>query len=286
MSSRRPVDIPIEPRFNDHFFNGKVILPAVEIMEFLASAIQAIRPDISPWVMSNASFSKFLEIPEGAAELSALMEFDDEDEGDICVKLLSQIRFKKITRIKEHAQITFPAHLPEMSKPEAPALSLSTRSTNCITAERIYQELVPFGPAYRTLTGNLHLSDKGAWGTLQAPFLTEERQTRKTLGSPFPLDGAMHAACVFGQCVADFVPFPVGFRQRLIHNPTIPGKQYHTEIIPVSQRENELVFDLSIFDTTGTVYESVNGLRMRDVSGGQITPPDWLKSHRFADDNS
>lgn len=282
MSSHKPVEILIKPWFRDHCFNGKVILPAVEIMEILASAVQAIRPDIHPRMLSNASFSKFLEIPEKTTELSAQLDYKEGDKGEICIRLLSRIHFKKITRIKEHAEINFLSRrLPETTDKTATDQFSSSPPSNSIAAERIYQELVPFGPAYHTLTGPLHLSDRGAWGSLQTPLLAEEKQIEKTLGSPFPLDGAMHAACVFGQCVVDFVPFPVGFSNRTIHNPTKAGKQYKTIIVPVSHSRDELIFDLSIFDTTGTLYETVKGLRMRDVSGGQIVPPDWLTSNRF-----
>ncbi len=277
MSSRKPVTIPVKPWFRDHCFNGKVILPAVEIMEILASAVQVIRPDIHPRMLSNASFLKFLEIPEETTELSALIDYNEGDKGEICIRLLSRIHFKKITRIKEHAQVSFLTRLQETTGRTATDQFPSSPPSNSIAAERIYQELVPFGPAYHTLTGRLHLSDKGAWGYLQAPLLAEEKQIEKTLGSPFPLDGAMHAACVFGQCVVDFVPFPVGFSKRTIHNPTRAGKQYKTKIVPVSHSRDELVFDLSIFDAAGTLCETVKGLRMRDVSRGQIVPPDWLK---------
>ncbi|MBU1418432.1 MAG: polyketide synthase dehydratase domain-containing protein [Proteobacteria bacterium] len=282
MSSRKPVEILVKPWFKDHCFNGKVILPAVEIMEILASAVQAIRPDILPWTMCDATFSKFLEIPAGATELSALIEYDGGDKGEICARLVSQIHFKKISRIKEHAQITFLTHLPETADLAATDLSFPTQASNSVTAEQIYMDLVPFGPVYHTLTGHLHLSERGAWGTLLAPLLTGDKQTEKTLGSPFPLDGAMHAACVFGQCVTDFVPFPVGFRERLILNPTRAGEQYKTSVIPVSQSSNELVFDLFIVDTAGTLCETLTGLRMRDVSAGLITPPAWIRNNGFA----
>lgn len=282
MSSRRPVQILIKPWFHDHCFNGKGILPAVEIMEVLASAVQAIRPASHPWEMSKASFSKFLEIPAGATELSALVEYEERDKDEICSRLLSRIRLKKITRIKEHAQIIFSTHFPEATNTGTTDLFEAIETSCSVAAERIYRELVPFGPAYHTLTGPLHLSVQGAWGRLQAPLLREEEQEAKTLGSPFPLDGAMHAACVFGQWVADFVPFPVGFSRRTIHTPTQAGEQYLTKVVLVSQSREELVFDLSIFDRAGTPCETVQGLRMRDVSGGKITPPDWLRSNRFA----
>jgi Polyketide synthase dehydratase N-terminal domain/Polyketide synthase dehydratase domain len=284
MSSRRPIQILIKPWFKDHCFNGKVILPAVEIMEILASAVQAIQPASHPWKMSKASFSKFLEIPEGATELSALIEYEKKDEGEICGRLLSQVRLKKITRIKEHAQVTFSTRSTEGTTAKFTDLFLPSEAGYSVAAERIYRDLIPFGPAYHTLTGRLQLSAKGAWGSLQAPMFTEEKQLKKTLGSPFPFDGAMHAACLFGQCVADFVPFPVGFSRRIIHTPTRAGEQYNTKVVPVSQSRDELVFDISIFDTAGTPCETVKGLRMRDVSGGQITPPDWIRRNHFAND--
>ncbi len=278
MSSRIPVDIAIQPWFRDHCFNGKVILPAVEIMEILATAVQEVRPDIQPRVISDASFSKFLEIPAEATDVSALLEYEEGEKGEIHSKLLSRIQFKKISRVKEHTRLVFsarPQPTPDVAafKQTVPAEPMLT-----VDAERIYNELVPFGPAYRTLTSNLLVSDKGAWGTLQAPLLAAEKQLTKTLGSPFPLDGAMHAACVFGQRVADFVPFPVGFSKRTIHHPTQAGKQYSTTIRPVSQTQEELQFDLAIFDRAGTLCETVKGLRMRDVSNGHITPPDWIKT--------
>ena len=82
----------------------------------------------------------------------------------------------------------------------------------------------------------------------------------------------MHAACVLGQCVADFVPFPVGFAGRCIHSPTVAGGKYRCTVELLSQTENELLFDLSIFRESGEPCETIKGLRMRDVTGGMIKP--------------
>lgn len=274
MSSRQSVQIPIQPWFRDHHFNGQTIFPAVESMLLLAGVAKELKPDIQIRIMSGASFPKFLAIPEGATELSALVEHDtDEKKDSLCLRLLSKVQLQKISRIKEHAAICFSAQLKEIAA--IPQLT-ATENDISITAERIYQELVPFGPSYRSLTGALLLSERGACGNLQAPRLTARHKMEKETGSPFPLDGAMHAACVLGQCIADFVPFPVGFAKRIIHKPTQAGEQYSTTVVPVSATKDELLFDLSIFDTAGTPCETVKGLRMRDVSRGTIGPPENL----------
>ncbi len=105
-----------------------------------------------------------------------------------------------------------------------------------------------------------------AWGKLKAPALPTD-SIQAIIGSPFPLDGALHAACVLGQQSVDFVPFPVGFDRRIITRPTQAGCIYQTRVIQLCQSEDELVFDLDIFDQAGQVYETVTGVRMRDVSG-------------------
>jgi hypothetical protein len=46
----------------------------------------------------------------------------------------------------------------------------------------------------------------------------------------------------------------------------------------LSRSRDELLFDLYIYEDQGLVYERVSGLRMRDVSGGKIRPPEWIKA--------
>ncbi len=273
MSSRLSITIPIQPWFRDHHFNGRTIFPAVESMRLLAGIAKVIQPDIHPESMTRARFLKFLELPEGVTEIATLVEHDGDGE-TLCLRLLSKIKFKKMSRIREHAEIHFRVH-PELS-PSPVKQRTAKRSEFSIDAERIYRELIPFGPAYRSLTGKLHMSNRAAWATLLAPDLPTQQNATQEIGSVFPFDGAMHAACIFGQCVTDFVPFPVGFSKRSIHTPTRPGEQYTTTVIPLSRTENEIIFNLSIFDTAGQPCETVTGLRMRDVSGGTLTPPENL----------
>jgi len=280
MSCRQSVQIPIQPWFKDHRFNGQTVFPAVESMLLLAGVAKELRPDMQIRLMSRASFSKFLVIPEEATELSVLVENDiDAEENSLCLRLLSKIQLKKMSRIKEHAAICFPAHSQDI---EAITPIRATGDDIGITTERIYQELVPFGPSYRSLTGTLQISERGASGTLQAPRLTPRHKMEKETGSPFPLDGAMHAACVLGQCLTGFVPFPVGFKERFIHKPTQAGEQYATTVIPRTVTQDELLFDLSIFDRAGSPCETVKELRMRDVSRGTIRPPEDLPRLTFS----
>ena len=50
-----------------------------------------------------------------------------------------------------------------------------------------------------------------------------------------------------------------------------------------AQRLSQLVWMLflKIFDDQGYIFESVTGIRMRDVSGGTIKPPEWLRDGRI-----
>ena len=268
MANRIPVSIPVLPWFVDHSFNGKTIFPAVETMLLLAETATRIVPALSVQYMAQASFSKLLEIPEGAAEISALVEYEETDDGFFC-KLLSKIQFKKISRIKEHAALHF--KLEEQDVSPLPFLKFEDGDLQ-LDAARIYRELVPFGPSYRSIIGMLHMRNATAIVRLQAPRMAQKQKMEAVVGSPFPLDGAMHAACVLGQCVADFVPFPVAIAKRYIHKPTVAGTEYSSNVQLVSHTEKELLFDLSIFEMSGEPCETVKGLRMRDVTGGLIKP--------------
>lgn len=269
MANRIPINIPVLPWFRDHSFNGKVIFPAVETMLLLAQTATEMDTGLATQQIHKASFSKLLEIPKEAITITALVEHEETADG-LCCRLLSKIQFKKISRVKEHAALYF-RQAPE---PLSPVPLLSHENDDfLIDARRIYHELVPFGRAYRTITGNLHLRKGIAIAQLRAAKVVKQQQMEPVLGSPFPLDGAMHAACVLGQCSASFIPFPVGLASRLVSRPTKAGEEYVSSVELVSQTENELFFDLSIYTVDGELCETVKGLRMRDVTGGMITPP-------------
>jgi hypothetical protein len=48
---------------------------------------------------------------------------------------------------------------------------------------------------------------------------------------------------------------------------TQPGCCYLTKVAQLARTDDELIFDLAIFDNDGQLYETITGLRMRDVGG-------------------
>ena len=274
-TKRIAVLLPVQPWFTDHCFDGRAILPAVEAMRFLALTVQAARPGLDVREMHQASFAKFLEIPLAAPEIEVLVELEDRENKGLCARLLTRIQLKAMARHAMHCELSFGAGSerdPREVKMGRPCSALPEME---ISAAQVYRELVPFGPAYQTLQGQLFLGKETARGTLRAPNLP--LSAADPLGSPFPLDGAMHAACVHGQRLVDFVPFPVGFAARFIPAPTRAGKTYHTQVTLQSQAADELVYDLLLVDEAGEIRETVTGLRMRDVSGGRRKPPAWMR---------
>lgn len=237
----------------------------METMLLLAAWVSTQHPAVDVRSMENVRFAKFLEIPPETKSLDCLVEQQAESDGRVQVKLLSRIEFKAMSRVKEHGAIVFsPSSANILPSPnilfEPPKSSVTE-----VNVEYLYRELVPFGPNYQTLQETLYLSGFNAWGRVKAPDLPID-PIQEVIGSPFPLDGALHAACVLGQQSVNFVPFPVGFDSRVITRPTQPGCCYHTRVIQRSQTDDELSFDVDIFDNDGQVYETITGVRMRDVS--------------------
>ena len=261
---RKPCTIDVQPWFKDHFVGNKIVLAAVETMLVLADHCKNAYPQANIGIMEDVRFMKFLEIPPEAATVQALVECGPICSERISARLLSHMQFTKMARIKEHGEVFFPLKrtLPSLpdTNPAPPAVPKAK-----IDVERLYREMVPFGPGYHTLQDTLFLTDSLAWGKLQPPQLPFSHPVQEVIGSPFPLDGAMHAACVLGQQSVNFVPFPVGFTRRVICRPTLPGKTCLTRVTMTAQQRDELVFDIDIFNAGGQLHESVTGLRMRDT---------------------
>lgn len=267
MSDRRlPLTIPVKPWFKDHCFAGSIVLPAVESMLLLAAKAHTVHPEVDIRVMENVRFAKFLEIPPERSTVDSLVECDKISGDRLQVTLLSRTVFKAMSRIKEHGTIEFSSTRIQNLHVSNIDLTRTEKAETEIAANYLYSELVPFGPHYQTLHNILYLSGDEAWGRLKSPELTCD-PIQEIIGSPFPLDGAFHAACVLGQQSVNFIPFPVGFDKRVIVRPTQPGCYYQTRVKKVMQTDTELIFDLVIAGDDGQVYETVTGLRMRDVSG-------------------
>lgn len=273
------VTVPVQPWFKDHFFNGRMILPAVETLLLLASETAKGYPDVDIRTMESVQFPKFLEIVPDQSTFPALIEFKPQTDGSVQATFFSRVKLKSFTKLQAHGKTTFPLS-NAATHPIVPALKIFAGApTAKVDTEKIYQELVPFGPAYRTLTGFLSLYERGATGTLAAPALSPEAVLlQQDIGSPFPLDGAMHAACVYGQSHCDFIPFPVGFARRVIAKPTRPCCGYNIQIELMHRADDEFIFNIWIFNDNHEIYEAISGVRMRDVSGATMKPPDWIRS--------
>ena len=258
--------LKVQPWFRDHAVDGKIVLPAVETLLLLAAECRKVQPDADITTMEDVRFGKFLEIPGTAASVDILVEYAATDDGRIQTKLLSHKHLATMTRIKEHGEVFFPARGTKRQEISPVVDPTPPRGTvKKISAEQLYDRMVPFGKCYQTLQGTLLLSESLAWGQMLAPELPCTYPDAVPLGSPFPFDGALHAACVLGQQLVDFPPFPVGFARRTVLRPTQAGASYTTRVKLTSLTDAELVFDLQIFDRQGQLYESASEIRMRDV---------------------
>jgi hypothetical protein len=279
---RLPVTIPIHAYLLDHHVEGYAVLPAVKAMQVIGETVKQFRPDTDISVMTRTRFDKFLHIHSGADSIAAFVDVDTYENGDIGARLLTKNQFKKssMVRIKDHASMYYPRDLSGSSDPPPDPVSgpFSALEGTCIeiSSDRIYGELVPFGPAFHNIQGKLLISEQGVIARVGTPATFAGQSVSETLGSPFPLDAAYHGACVWGQRYARMVAFPMGFEKRTIWHDTRPGGDYFCRILPVQTHADRLVFDLWIYDENGVFFESSLGVFMKDVSAGRMKPPQWI----------
>ncbi len=271
------VSIAVNPWLFDHRFEGTAVLPAVEMLQHMARAVQSHVAGSAVTFMKHASFDRFLRIEPACAAIDARCSLAMAENGEILATLstASQAGSSGVTRLKEHARVSFAASAPGAAQPPADALSAFHIPGFEIPAARLYAELVPFGPAFQSVQGRVTLTESAAAARVHAADLPG---ATGPLGSPFPLDGAMHAACAWAQRYCGIVAFPVGFDERLIVNPVVPGEIVSCAAIPLSVHEGVIKFDFWLCDQDGGLREMVKGFVMKDVSGGRLTPPAWVRS--------
>ena len=275
---RLPLNIRIEPYMRDHRFQGLTVFPAAEALNILARSVKEYRPESPIQDMVQASFPRFLHIGPEDNRIEAFHELETRKNGDIVSRLLtmSVSRNGLIGRAKEHAMIRFKREIPDIPiLPFQTAARLEGEGFN-ITADRLYRDLVPFGPSYHNVKDDtLFLTEAGAVAQLSSGSI---RQASGILGSPFPMDAALHCACAWGQRFSGVVAFPVGFEERFIFQPTITGETYFGRIIPIRANAQPLIFDLWIYDFDGAPREAILGVAMKDVTAGRMKPPDWVRA--------
>jgi hypothetical protein len=275
---RYPLQLKVRPYLFDHYLDGKTILPAVEALIVLAKTIKLYFPKINTNCLQNVRFPRFLIIEPQINSLDVFVELVDNGAGTIAASLITAVKIKagNITRMFEHASVEFNNPNNHDSISAHPFYSLEKLPGKCINvpAGSVYRELVPFGDAFQNIVGDISLSPEGALAYLSGGKYDVDDDI---LGSPFPFDAAMHAACVWAQRFTDVVPFPIGFAKRIIYRKTNQGGNYLTRIMPMKYNTEPLIFNIWIFDLQGNVCESIEGLQMRDVSQGKRKTPLWIK---------
>jgi hypothetical protein len=245
----------------------------------LALAVAAVKATAVVTTVTAVRFEKFLALPalnrpsiEGYVDLTPLAD------GRVEALLMTRHTAPRtgMTRMKVHARACFgpraigapgPAHTA--APPPAQAFA--------VPAERLYAELVPFGPVFRNVTAPVKLWPQGAWalvagGSAAVPGLGSP------LGSFLTLDAAFHATCAWAQRYRGRVAFPVAMAARSVHPPTRVGLSYEALIQFREEDGPDLIFDLELHDQDGRCCESIRKLAMRDMSGGRLTPPDWIRA--------
>ncbi len=274
--NRIPVTIPVLPHLFDHQFMGKAVLPAVEAMRILVDSARQYVENIKNADIVDATFDKFLFLREHEDSIEGFNDIEVLENGLIQAKLVTRFQSGKstITRFIEHVTINLSfSRKPSEERAFDPG-SLLGKNPFEIAPDVIYRELVLFGPAYRNIREPLFMSRNGAVASVYGGDPIEGDNFR--LGSPFTLDAAFHAVCAWGQRYHHMVAFPVGFSERHIHRPTRFGNIYVALIKPVHSDKKLLVFDIRIEDREGNIHETISGLRMRDISGGRLKPPEWI----------
>ncbi|MFZ2397928.1 MAG: hypothetical protein WAW31_04525 [Smithella sp.] len=272
---RHSCDVEIHPYLRDHHLEGKVILPAVESLIALARVVKTIYPQMEMSCLKSAVFPRFLTIIPNIERQPVFVDVENSGENVIAASLLTSIKSKTgtISREVEHARLEFCVAGPkEICTP--PFHVVNKLKGDCISVPSItiYRELVPFGAAYQNIIGDLSVSSEGAIAYISGGNCEADENL---LGSPFPLDAIMHAACVWGQRFAGIVSFPIGFEKRIIYQKTKKKEEYLGRVVPVSITKESLLFDAWIYKD-GVMCEYIKGVKMKDMTKGRICPPDWI----------
>lgn len=303
-----PLAIPVRAYLADHRVSDRVVLPAVEALQALARTLP-VGSGADSLRQEEGRFSHLLTVDPRQRELPALHECTRLAGGRCRSRLLTVLSGRQAawTRKVEHASVVFAARggdaTGEQGRPQ-PSDRTETAGEGrvsvagftgeagqgeaslavfagepagqafTVAARRLYEELVPFGPAYRNVVADLRLTPAGAWAKLSGGG---EPEAAGPLGSPFPFDAALHAACAWGQRYRGIVAFPVAFGRREIVLPTRPGETYSCRVLPLPDREGALCFDILIAGPGGGPAEVIRAVAMRDISGGKRRPPAWVQ---------
>jgi len=264
-----PVVLPLLPDMEDHRIAGKATVPAVELLELLVQTVAEHKGNPGrvslPLTMTGVTFPKFLPADE-IARCTFDVTLEKAVHG-VRAALISRITLAGgMRRSRVHATATFG------SAPDGHPLPPDFDCDFEVSAERIYRELITFGPRYCNLRGKVRLGRAGGMGKVRSPV--PPRSPAPIAGCPFLLDAAMHLACVWGQRHAGFVAYPTGFDARWLSLPVAAGER-HCIVAPRSVEPRRLLCDLWLTDLEGKICDSIVGLTMSPLANGS-PPPAWI----------
>ena len=265
------VRLPEISHVADHAISGRAIVPAVEILNLLLNVLdeRGVRLN-TPLTMRDASFPRFLsvdEIPRCTFEVA--LESSAPLGAGVRTTFSSRIELPGgMQRQRIHAEVSFGTEEAQPAPPPPAEADVDCE----VSAERVYRELILFGPHFCNLRGTLRLARSAAWATVESPSPPHPNPSRA--GCPYLLDSAMHLACVWGQRYAGMVAYPTGFSARAVFSPIARGKRRCTAVAR-STLPRRLVFDLWLADEEGRVCDAIGGLVMTPLAAG-APPPAWI----------
>jgi hypothetical protein len=264
-----PVVLPELPDMEDHRIAEKATVPAVELLELLVKTVAEHEGNPGwmslPLTMTGATFPKFLPADE-IARCTFDVTLDKAVHG-VRAALISRIALAGgMQRSRVHAIATLGAAA------DSPPLPPDFDCDFEVSAERVYHELITFGPRYCNLRGGVRLGRAGATATVRSPV---PPRSPPPLGScPYLLDAAMHLACVWGQRYAGFVAYPTGFDARWLSLPVAAGER-HCIVAPRIVEPRRLLCDLWLTGLEGEICDTIVGLTMSPLANGS-PPPVWI----------
>jgi hypothetical protein len=249
----------------------------LDLMVRVAGEQDVVSEANAPLVIRDAFFPRFLpaqEVSRCTFEIAFEIAFDDAAGESAKVgtraTLTSRIALAggiSRTRTRTHLALTLGGSTASLPSPPP-----RTNDDIVLPADRVYSELIPFGPRYRNLRDSVRLSRAGGVGCVRSPAPAGSEPSRA--GCPYLFDGAMHLACLWGQRYAGVVTYPTGFSTRAIALPLAHGER-RCVVAPRSVEPRGLAFDLWLTDENDRVCDTIVGLTMVPLAGGS-RPPDWI----------
>lgn len=281
-TSSHPLQFEPMPHHGDHRFMETPVMAAAETMLFITNACCPMNTVTDPVCMTDAVFLKFIPIaeitpkPESGRTVSFTIEITPQPDQSLQVALVALTHSRKLglTRSKTHLELSLTHHkIPENARPSG-----SPKKALCeVSADRIYNDLIRFGPAFQNLHKKLRIGQRRIDGVVWSGGKAIVNRLPDVLGSPFPFDAAMQAACVWGQFFQGIVAFPEGFAQRIIYQKTRPETHYRIRLALRKADADQFLCDGWIMTSEGAVCEAFYGLSMRDLSRGRLKVPSWVE---------